>query len=496
MTTHEAYAALLAHQKDLMALRAVTQLLHWDQEAMMPAKGAEARAEHLGVMTAVVHSKATDPRIAAWLNQIDASALDPLEQANVRLAQRDYARATRVPSDLAAELARVTSRAHHVWADARANKDFAAFAPSLEAVLRLTREKAAHLAMDGESAYDALLADYEPETSAAAIAAIFARLRTGLTDLLGRIGDKMEAVPDLTGHFPQAGQLALSRRIVTRFGYDFDAGRMDLVTHPFCSGTRGDVRLTTRVDEADPFNCLYSIIHECGHGLYEQGLDPATAWQPAGRSVSMGVHESQSRLCENQIARSEAYCSWLYPQMVETFGALSVGSARDFYRVTNRVAPGFIRTESDEIHYNLHIMMRFDLEQALLAGDLGVCDLEDAWNQRFEADFGVLVPDASQGVLQDVHWSAGHFGYFPTYTLGNIYAGCLDAAMRRDLPALDQEVARGDASSVRAWLREKVHQWGSVLSPRDTIAQATGQMPSEAPLLAYLNAKFGDLYGV
>lgn len=496
MTSQEAYAALLAHQKMLSALGGVSGLIGWDQEAMMPQKGAEARAEQSGAMASVLHEKSTDPKIADWLDAIEPSNLDAVGQANMRLVRRSYERAVRVPGDLAADLSRTTSRAQHIWAEARANKDFAAFAPALKDVLQLTRDKAHHLKADGESVYDALLADYEPETSSAEIAATFDRLRAGLTELRSRILEKNAAGPELSGHFPSAAQLKLSHEAAGLFGYDFEAGRIDLVTHPFCSGTRGDVRMTTRVDEADPFNCLYSTIHETGHAIYEQGLNPETVWQPAGTSVSMGVHESQSRLCENQIGRSEAFTGWLYGRMVSEFGDFNITSARDFYRAVNRVTPGFIRTEADEIHYNIHIMMRFDLERALIAGDLEVSDLEAAWNDRFKADFGVDVPDPSQGVLQDVHWSFGLFGYFPTYTLGNLYAGCLYEVMRKDFPDLDQRVASVDLMPIREWLREKIHTSGSVLGPRETIAQAIGGEPTEKPLLDYLNAKFGDLYGL
>lgn len=496
MSTHDAYSALLAHHKMIAALNDVSGLIGWDQEAMMPTKGAEARAEQAGAMALVIHEKETNPEIAQWLEDVNPAELTAVGAANIRLIRRSYERSTRVPGALAAALSRTTSRAQHVWAEARANADFAAFAPHLKEVLALTREKAAHLQSGDESLYDALLADYEPETSSAEVAEIFARLCAGLTDLRARILATQSDEPSLSGHFDKATQLKLAHEAAGHFGYDFDAGRIDLVTHPFCSGTRGDVRMTTRVDEADPFNCFYSTIHETGHALYEQGLDPQTVWQPAGASVSMGVHESQSRLCENQIGRSKAYTAWLYDRMTALFGPLNLASPRDFYRAVNRVTPGFIRTEADEIHYNIHIMMRFDLERALISGDLEVDDLEAAWNERFEADFGVVVPDASQGVLQDVHWSYGLFGYFPTYTLGNIYAGCLYEAMQTAFPDLETRVGKLDILPLRQWLGEKIHASGSVLGPRETIAKATGKPPSEQPLLDYLGRKFGDLYAL
>ena len=340
--------------------------------------------------------------------------------------------------------------------------------------------------------YDALLDIFEPGAEAAAIATVFEDLRPGLTALAARIAEAARPAPAINGHFPAAAQLALTRRITAALGYDLDAGRIDTVTHPFCSGTRGDTRITTRTDEADPLNCLYSTIHETGHALYEQGLDPALAGQPAGNSVSMGVHESQSRLYENQIGRSRAFCTWLWPQLPGT----GLDSAEDLYRAINRVAPGFIRTEADEVHYNLHIMLRFDLERALIGGTLEVADLEDAWNARFEADFGREVPDAAQGVLQDVHWSAGLFGYFPTYTLGNIYAAELDTALRRAIPDADAQIAGGAFSEIRAWLRTHVHHAGSRDLPVDLMTRICGTTPSGTRLLAYLDGKFSELYGL
>jgi len=255
-----------------------------------------------------------------------------------------------------------------------------------------------------------------------------------------------------------------------------------------------DVRITTRVDEADPFNCLYSTIHEVGHASYEQGVDATHLLTPIGRGVSMGVHESQSRSYENQMGRSEAYCGWLYGRMRDIFGDIGVTSERDFYRAVNAVKPGYIRTEADEVQYNLHVMLRFDLERALIQGELEVDDLEAAWNDRFKADFGVTVEKPSKGFMQDVHWSVGLMGYFPTYSLGNLFAGCLMAAARRDVPGIDAGLAKGDPSLATGWMRERLQQFGALRTPVETIERATGEAPSAEPLLTYLEAKFGDLY--
>lgn len=496
MRTNDAYEALLAHARETEALSQVAGLLSWDQEAAMPRKGADARSEQAGAMSSVIHARNSDPRVAEWLDAVDGADLDAVGHANVRLIRRSHDRATRVPADLTAEIARTTMRAHQTWAAARESSNVAEFLPTLEQVIGLVREQARCLAGEGQDAYDALISIYEPGASSASISEVFGRLRTGLVELRGRIAESGAKVQELNGTFSKEGQLELARALTATLGYDFDAGRLDLVVHPFCSGTRGDTRITTRVDDADPFNCLYSTIHETGHALYEQGLDPALAWQPAGGHASMGVHESQSRLCENQIGRSAAFAEYLFPLMKDAFPDFDLSSADALYRAANRVSAGYIRTEADEVQYNLHIMLRFELERALIGGDLQVKDLEASWNDRFRTDFGREVDVAANGVLQDVHWSAGLFGYFPTYALGNIYAAELFAAMQTEIVGLDGMIARGELGAAVAWLRQNVHRQGAVLEPTGVIAKACGHEPTEEPLLAYLNAKFGALYGV
>jgi carboxypeptidase Taq len=284
--------------------------------------------------------------------------------------------------------------------------------------------------------------------------------------------------------------------VARAFGYNFDRGRLDKAVHPFSSGSGQDVRITTRTNTADPFNCIYSTIHEVGHATYEQAVDEAYFLTPLGQGASMGVHESQSRIYENQMGRSRAFTGWLFGRMRDIFGDLGIQDEEAFYRAVNRVADGFIRTEADEVQYNLHVLLRFDLEQALMRGDLSVQDLEAAWNDRFLADFGFAVDRPSNGLLQDVHWSVGLFGYFPTYSLGNLYAGCLHEALRAQVPGLDASLARGDAGPAVRWLRENLQRHGSLREPRDTIRAAMGGEPSEAPLLEYLEGKFAGLYAL
>ena len=485
-----AYADLMAHQRQTEALASVMDRLGWDQETMMPRAGADQRGEEMAAMEGVLHARRSDPRLGEWLAQ--AVGGDDVARANLHHIGRSYARTVKVPGDLAQELARVTSTAQGVWAAARGAEAVAEFLPTLARVIDLKRQEAACLAGGGDL-YDALIYDYEPGASAATLGGMFDRMRPRLVALRGAIlGAKAPA--GITGHFAQDAQLQWARDLATAFGYDWSRGRLDLAVHPFSSGGGSDSRITTRVVESDPFNCIYSTIHEIGHSSYELAIDPGYALTPLGHGVSMGVHESQSRIYENQIGRGRAFTAWMYGQMQPRFGDMGVDGADGFYRAVNRVHSGYIRTEADEVHYNLHIMMRFDLERALMRGDLAVGDLQAAWNDRFRTDFGVVVDRPSHGMLQDVHWSCGLFGYFPTYTLGNVYAGCLNLAMRAAVPALDTALAAGDTSGATGWLRDALQCHGGLREPKATIAHACGFEPDEGPLLDYLETKFRDLY--
>ncbi|WP_114967295.1 carboxypeptidase M32 [Alkalilacustris brevis] len=488
-----AFSELMVFQRETCALEQVMGRLGWDQETMMPRGAAAQRSEEMAAMASVLHARRTDPRLGDWLEK--AEAPDAAGAAALRLIARDFARATRVPARLAGELARVTSISQGLWAEARERDDLASFLPTLAQVVALKREEAAALA-DGGDPYDALLDEYEPGASSAEIAAMFDRMRPRLVALREAVLGRARTPPPLKGLFDRDAQLRLTRKLAETFGYDFGTGRLDLAVHPFSSGSGADVRITTRIAEDDPFNCLYSTIHEVGHAVYEQQIDPAYRLTPLGQGVSMGVHESQSRIFENQLGRSRAFCGWLHGVMAAEFGDMGLDGPEAFYATVNRVTAGYIRTEADEVHYNLHIMLRFDLERALIAGDLAVPDLEEAWNTRFAADFGSPVDRSAHGLLQDVHWPVGLFGYFPTYTLGNVHAGCLHAALRRDLPDLDAGLAEGDLRPALEWLREKVQRHGGLHEARALIEQATGAPPNEAPLLEYLERKFGALYGV
>ncbi|UXX83863.1 carboxypeptidase M32 [Roseovarius pelagicus] len=487
------FAELMAFQRETEALSQVAGRLGWDQETVMPRGAAAQRAEESGAMQSVLHARRIDPRIGEWLEAAEAEAVDDTARAQLRHIRRDHARAMRVPGDLAAAIARQAALAQGQWAEARAADDFATFAPVLAEIIALKREEGAALAAGGDI-YDALLDDYEPGAKATDLDAMFSALRPRLVALREQALQQAGRRAALEGRFAPNKQMKLARKLAKTFGYDMARGRLDKAVHPFSSGSGSDVRITTRTSESDPFNCIYSTIHEVGHACYEQAIDPTYALTPLGRGVSMGVHESQSRIYENQLGRSRALTGWLYTEMRYAFGDFGVADADAFYGVVNALGRGFIRTEADEVQYNLHVLLRYDLERALISGDLQARDLEAAWNDRFAADFGYPVARPSDGCLQDVHWSVGLFGYFPTYTLGNVYAGCLHEALRVAVPDLDAHLSQGRLDPATEWLRENVQRYGGLMQPRDLITQATGAAPTEAPLLAYLEQKFGELY--
>jgi carboxypeptidase Taq len=487
-----AFDELMGFARETAALGEISGRLGWDQETMMPRGSAAQRGLEMSAIEAVLHTRRSDPRVGELLET--AQAPDEVGAAHLREIRRAYERAGKVPADLAKTLARVTSEAQGKWAQARADEDVAAFLPVLEEVVALKREEGAALA-NGGTLYDAMVEDYEPNTTGDEIATIFDAMRPRLVDLRSRVLEK--APPKgVSGTFDESKQMKLTRKLAKTFGYDMNRGRVDKAVHPFSSGSGQDVRITTRTNPIDPFNCFYSTIHEVGHGCYEQNIDDQYLLTPLGRGVSMGVHESQSRIYENQLGRGRAFTGWLFTEMSEVFGDFGIADADEFYAAVNKVNNGYIRTEADEVQYNLHIMLRFDLERALMQGDLQVSELEAAWNDRFEADFGYAVDKPSNGCLQDVHWAVGLFGYFPTYSLGNVYAGCLFEALKSAVPDLDSQLAQGETSVATNWLGENLQRHGSLYAPRDVIEKASGMAPSELPLLNYLDTKFSGIYGL
>ena len=486
-----AYDELMAFQRETEALAQVMGRLSWDQETVMPSGAGEQRAEEVAALEGVLHRRRTNSRIGDWLEAVRPA--DDVQSRQVELIRRNYERNLRVPEAISAALARTGSISRRVWAEARRSDDFGLFAPKFGEVVALVREKAAALA-DGVNLYDALLDGFEPEMTEVELDKMFGALRPRLVNLRDRIMGSERKVPELDHEFDESGQLRLSAELADVFGYDRTRGRIDKAVHPFSSGSGLDVRITTRTATRDPFNCIYSTIHEVGHACYEQGIDQAYLLTPLGDGVSMGVHESQSRIYENQIGRSREFTGWLFRRMRDIFGDFGIADEETFFATVNRFSSGFIRTEADEVDYNLHVLLRFDLERDLVNGRLEAGDVNEAWNERFQADFGVGVDKPSNGVLQDVHWSEGLMGYFPTYTLGNVYAGCLHAAMKREVSGLGEALAVGVTEPASCWLGERIHRFGGLLKPRELMERAIGEAPSEAPLLDYLDAKFGEIY--
>lgn len=492
---HPAYETLIAHTRRTTALRQASAVLDWDQETMMPPKGAAQRAEQAAALSAALHARRTDPRIADLMADLNGTDLPQAAQRNLALIQRDYDQATKTPEDLATAMAHATATGYAAWKAARASGRMADFLPALSHIVNLRRAYADCIVTPGQSRYDALLGLYEPGASAQTLVPMLEDLRAPLTALRGALADR-PAPNRLEGEFPVEAQLTLSRAVAHALGYDGEAGRIDLTVHPFCAGTGGDVRITTRVRPDDPLDCLYAVIHETGHALYEQNVPANSILEPAGQHASMGVHESQSRLFENQIGRSRAFAEWLYPQMIEAFGPDCVASPEALYAAVNHVETGFNRTESDEVHYNLHVLLRTTLEHDLIEDKLQVNDLEAAWNDTFARDLGRQVPNPLQGVLQDVHWAHGSFGYFPTYSLGNLYAAAIHDTLRTVLPNLEGLIAQGDFAPITAWLTENVHAKANALDPEPLMAAATGKPMSTQPLLSYLTQKYSALYGL
>ncbi|HZY87544.1 MAG TPA: carboxypeptidase M32, partial [Gemmataceae bacterium] len=419
--------------------------------------------------------------------------------ANVRETRRHYDRAVKLPAELVEEIARVTTRAQQAWQEARKASDFAAFRPWLERVVALTRRKAAALGYPSVP-YDALLDEYEPGATTAEVTRVFADLRSDLVPLVGALtsSGRRPRRELLERDYPVPRQEAFSREAATAIGFDFEAGRLDVTTHPFCSGTGpGDVRLTTRYNPRAFNESFFGTLHEAGHGIYEQGLPAEHFGTPLGSAASLGVHESQSRLWENQVGRGRPFWVYFFPRARDAFpAALSDAGLDDWLFAVNDVRPSFIRVEADEATYNLHILLRFELEQALVSGDLKPADVPGAWGEKFRASFGLTPPDDAHGCLQDIHWSMGGLGYFPTYTLGNLYAAQLMERARADLGDLDGDFRRGEFGRLKGWLNEKVHRQGQRYRAAELCERITGRPLSHRPLLEYLRGKYAPLYGV
>lgn len=505
-TTHPAYEKLLTCIREANLVGTSAGMLGWDQETMMPSGGVAFRGSQLATLSRLAHEMFTSQQTGEALSACEAVSeltSDPMSPTavNIREVRRTYDRRTCLPATLVEEEAALSSKAMHVWADARKVSDFSMFRPELEKVVDLMKRKAECYGWaEGCEPWDALAEDYEPGCTAAEVESVFTPLRQELQslldDLMGSSTKPSNAFNEVK--VPVEKQKAFVREVAEKFGFDFDRGRLDESTHPFCGGSHcNDVRMTTRFHENNVNDALGSTMHETGHGLYEQGLLEAHIGTPMGDSISLGIHESQSRMWENQVGRSEAFWQWCYPRMKEVLGdCVSSLSFEDVYGGANIVRPDFIRVEADEATYNMHIMIRFEMERALMRGDLSVADVPDAWKTKYKDYLGIDVPNDAKGCLQDVHWSMCSMGYFPTYTLGNLYCAQFFEKASADMPDLQAQFAKGEFSGLLEWLRTNIHQQGQRYRANELCEKVTGRPLESAPLVRHLNDKLRPLYGV
>lgn len=492
---------LKARLQEVDDLNAAASVLYWDQSTYMPPGGAAARGRQLATLSRLSHEKFTDPAIGRLLDELEPYAAtlpyESDEASLIRVTRREYERSTKIPTELAGELAEHSALSYQAWTEARPANDFARVRPILEKTVDLSR-RVANCFPGYDHIADPLIDYADAGMKAESIRSIFADLRAELVPLVQAITSQPEAdAAVLHRHFPEAQQLAFAEAIIKEFGYDFQRGRQDKTHHPYMTKfSLGDVRITTRIDEQDLGNGLFSTLHESGHAMYEQGINPSYEGTPLANGTSAGVHESQSRLWENIVGRSRGFWHYYYPKLQAAFpGQLDDVALDDFYRAINRVSRSLIRTEADQVTYDLHVMIRFDLELALLEGTLEVKDLPEAWDNRYEADLGIRPPNVHDGVLQDVHWFAGIVGgAFQGYTLGNIISAVVYREALKAHPEIPAEISGGKFDTLHNWLRENIYQHGSKFTPNELIERVTGGPLTIEPYIGYLRSKFGELY--
>jgi carboxypeptidase Taq len=498
--TSAAYDRFIERVKELQTSRAIEALLDWDQETYMPKRAAEDRSNQIALMAGLSHEKLTADELGDLLAQLEKENFsgDHIAETNVREVRREYDRAIKLPRSLVQEIAKTGTLAKDAWAQAREESDFSKFAAYLERLLDLKRQVADLIGWTTEP-YDALMDEFEPGAKAAEVQRVFDAVTAEVVPLVAAIRNAPRQ-PDKSIRqrpCPIDKQAAFNRRIVDAMGLDFASGRIDVSTHPFCTGiSPRDVRFTTRYNEHYLPMSLFGAMHEAGHALYEQGLEAAHTGTPMAQSVSLGIHESQSRFWENQVGRSRPFWQHFYRPLQEMFPSLADVALDDWVFVINTVEPSLIRVEADEVTYGLHIMLRFDLERKMLRNEIAIKDVPAAWNAGMKELLGITPPDDAQGCLQDIHWSMGMFGYFPTYALGNLYAAQFFAAARRAMPDLEEQLARGELLALREWLRENIHQHGKRYRANELIKVVTGSELSHQPFVDYLHAKFKPLYGL
>lgn len=487
--------------REINDLGAAGAMLNWDQATYMPKGGADARSRQRATLGRLVHEKSVDPALGSLLDALEphANALpcDSDDASLIRVARRDFERATKVPADFVARASALASASYDAWTRARPANDFATMQPFLEQAIDLSRAYS-HFFAPYRHVADPLIDDADQGMTTALVRTLFAELREELLPIVRAIGDQPPADDTcLRGPYSEPGQIDFGLSVVKRFGYDLDRGRLDKTHHPFCTKfSSGDVRITTRVNTDDLGDALFSTLHEAGHALYEQGVSSTLEGTPLGSGTSAGVHESQSRLWENVVGRGYGFWQYFYPELQRVFpdrlGAVPLDT---FYRAINRVQRSLIRTDADEVTYNLHIMMRFELELDLLEGHLRVKDLPEAWRARMQADLGVVPTDDRDGCLQDVHWYSGAVGGgFQGYTIGNILSTQFYAAATKAHPEIPGEIAQGEFATLHAWLRTHLYQHGRKFDPNDIVERATGSPVTIRPYLGYLREKYGALY--
>ncbi len=486
---------------EITILNSCQSVLDWDERTYMPPKGSENRANQVSLLAGIVHDKFTSPRIGEIINELIYAGIDPesegVDSANLREIKRAYDKAVKVPKSLVEELSRTITMGQRAWQEAREKSNFASFRPWMEKIVKLKRQQAEAVGYK-DVAYNAMLDDYEAGASTTHISKVFAGLRDELVKLLTNIRDS-GIEPDrtiITREFPVESQRQFGTDAAKAIGYDFESGRLDETVHPFCTGFGpGDIRITTRYHKNHFPQAFFGILHEAGHGIYEQGLPADHYGTPCGESVSLGIHESQSRMWENMVGRSRSFWKYFFPRAQKTFPeSLGGVSLEQFYFAVNDVRSSYIRVEADEATYNLHILLRFEMESAFFNGDIDIADVPGLWNEKFKKYFGIKPENDAQGCLQDVHWSAGLIGYFPTYTLGNLFAAQFFARARQELGDLDAQFAKGDFKPLFGWLRQNIHGHGQRYRADDLVKKVTGEALTHKYLVDYLNAKYGELY--
>jgi carboxypeptidase Taq len=502
--TQVVYDELVQRLRDAELLGSCLSVLSWDEQTYMPPGGSEHRANQLGMLAGLAHDRKTDPRIGELLGELEAAGdlgdADGDVAANVREARRSYNRVAKLPKRLVEELSRTTSLAQQAWVGAKKNADFAEFLPWLEKLIGLKREEAAAIGYGSGVPYDALLDDYEPGMTTAEVAAVFGPLRDELVKLVAAIqhSGRQPNLEIVNRHYPKTAQRVFAEAAAKRIGFSFDNGRLDESPHPFCSGFGpGDCRLTTRFHDHHFNSAFFGVLHEAGHGIYDQGLPTAAFGMPLGQACSLGIHESQSRMWENFVGRSRPFWEYFYKFAQQAFPtAIGEVPLDAFHFAINDVRPSFIRVEADEVTYNLHIMLRFELEQQLIAGQLQPADVPGAWNETFEKYFSLKPTNDAVGCLQDIHWSGGLMGYFPTYALGNMFAAQFFDTAQAQLGSLPEMFRAGEFQPLKKWLNENIHQHGKRYTANRLVQVVTGQPLSAKPLVRHLQTKFGALYGL